>query len=162
MPLGKQRNFHFLFLRSFPFRIKFWIAWFLSRGSNEELEMMLQNAVLPRCNLPPARSLWRSRGRFLLLPVALFASPKASRVFSQLSSLLVAQRNASWKRGKLCRPWYIWRGTGLAIIQNVLWITVRYCNCIIGEMKPGQEIEDKLLFCVSSFKCTTAFIIYNM
>ncbi len=31
-----------------------------------------------------------------------------------------------------------------------------YCNCIIGEMKPGQQFEDKLFFVldVSPFKCT--------
>lgn len=53
--LGITKELSFLLLRSFPFRIKFWIAWCLSRGSNEE--MMLQNAVLPRCAFSSAPSL---------------------------------------------------------------------------------------------------------
>lgn len=119
-PLGLI-SIHF-FLRRFLFRIKFWIAWFLSRGSNEELAMMLQNAVLSRWILPSAHSLCRSRSPFVLHPLALFASPKTSWVFSQLSSLLVAQRNASWKE------------------RNALWILMRlkrnwscsYTNCVMN------------------------------
>lgn len=153
MPLGKQRNFHFFFLRSFLFRIKFWIAWFLSRGSNEELAMMLQNAAV--------FFLLLSLSLFLLLPIALFASPKTSWVFSQLSSLLVAQRNASWKE----------RNALYTLIHLKRDWSCNYSKCIMNYViviaslerwNQARTLKTNCFSCVSSFKCTTAFIIRNI
>lgn len=90
--LGITKELSFLFLRSFPFRIKFWMAWCLSRGSNEE--MMLQNAVLPRCAFSSAPS--------LSLCLSLLASSRTSWVFSQLVLCLLHRGTLHEKRWMLC------------------------------------------------------------
>ncbi len=138
--LGKGNELSFLFLRSFLFRIKFWIAWFLSRGSNEELAMPLQNAVLPRCILPSARSLCRSRSPFVFL---LLSSLLQNLMSSQpIKFFACCTEECFMKREEYSVDPDVFE-EDLVLQLYKLCYELLYYNCIIGEMKPDQQFEDK-------------------